>query len=57
MRKKHDIQFVWVKGHAGHKYNEICDRLAVTAYNGSNLKEDTGYKETELKKSSQISIF
>lgn len=25
----HDVEFVWIKGHAGHKYNEICDRLAV----------------------------
>ena len=22
------IIFRWVKGHAGHKYNEICDMLA-----------------------------
>ena len=28
----HDIKFVWIKGHAGHKYNELCDELAVTAY-------------------------
>ncbi len=25
----HEVTFVWIKGHAGHKYNEICDRLAV----------------------------
>ncbi len=25
----HRVEFVWIKGHAGHKYNEICDRLAV----------------------------
>lgn len=30
--KPHDIKFVWIKGHAGHKYNERCDELAVTAY-------------------------
>ena len=24
----HDVTFVWVKGHAGHPYNERCDRLA-----------------------------
>ena len=24
----HDITFVWVKGHAGHTYNERCDKLA-----------------------------
>ncbi len=27
--KKHDVRFVWVKGHAGHPENERCDRLAV----------------------------
>ena len=26
--KKHKIKFVWVKGHAGNKYNERCDLLA-----------------------------
>lgn len=25
---KHDVTLVWVKGHAGHKYNERCDKLA-----------------------------
>lgn len=25
----HSVQFVWVKGHAGHPENERCDRLAV----------------------------
>jgi len=25
----HHVEFVWVKGHAGHPYNERCDRLAV----------------------------
>ena len=28
---KHKVEIVWVKGHNGHKYNEICDRLAVSA--------------------------
>lgn len=27
----HKVDFVWVKGHNGHDYNERCDRLA-TAY-------------------------
>ncbi len=27
--KMHDIEYIWVKGHNGHKYNEICDKLAV----------------------------
>jgi len=25
----HKVNFVWVKGHAGHPYNERCDRMAV----------------------------
>lgn len=33
----HDVTFRWVKGHAGHSYNERCDRLAVAYY--SNLKD------------------
>ena len=27
--EKHQVSFVWVKGHAGHPENERCDRLAV----------------------------
>lgn len=26
--EKHNVEFVWVKGHAGHVYNERCDKLA-----------------------------
>ena len=28
----HDVTLVWVKGHAGHPYNERCDKLAVAYY-------------------------
>ncbi len=34
--ERHKVNFVWVKGHAGHPENERCDRLAVEFYN--NLK-------------------
>ena len=27
--EKHEVEFIWVKGHNGHKYNEKCDALAV----------------------------
>ena len=30
--KIHDVEFKWVKGHAGHPENERCDELAVSAY-------------------------
>ncbi len=38
-KEQHEVKFVWVKGHAGHEYNERCDNLAVAAYKGENLKE------------------
>jgi len=25
---RHKIDYVWVKGHAGHEYNERCDKIA-----------------------------
>ena len=28
--EKHQVEFVWVKGHAGHPYNERCDAMAQT---------------------------
>ncbi len=42
---KHDVVIHWLKGHAGHEYNERCDKLAVAAYMGENLLEDTNYTE------------
>ena len=27
--KTHKVEFKWVKGHAGHPENELCDKLAV----------------------------
>ena len=36
---KHEVTIVWIKGHAGHPYNERCDKLAVT--------ESMKFKETE----------
>ncbi len=42
---KHKVSFTWVKGHAGNKYNEVCDQLAVAAANdANNLLIDEGYE-------------
>lgn len=30
-KAKHNVEFIWVKGHAGHPMNERCDELATTA--------------------------
>ena len=27
--QKHDVKFVWVKGHADNEYNNRCDKMAV----------------------------
>ena len=37
------LQFTWIRGHAGHPENERCDALAVAAYQSAELQEDTGY--------------
>lgn len=38
----HKVQFIWVKGHAGHPENERCDKLAVKAATSRDLIEDAG---------------
>lgn len=45
--RKHNVRFVWVKGHASIPENELCDTLAVEASKKKNLLEDTGYKPDE----------
>lgn len=42
--KAHQIQFKWVKGHAGHPENERCDKLAVLASQVKNLPADIGFE-------------
>ncbi|AOM42711.1 ribonuclease HI [Xenorhabdus hominickii] len=42
----HDIDWRWVKGHTGHRENELCDELARTAA-GSPTQADDGYIENE----------
>lgn len=38
----HEIEWLWVKGHAGHPENERCDDLARNAASKPN-REDVGY--------------
>lgn len=45
--KKHDVEFVWVKGHAGKRENECCDELAQQAARGDNLIIDEGYEKDQ----------
>ena len=40
----HDVEFHWVKGHAGHPENERCDQLSMAALRRPNLPADEGYE-------------
>ncbi len=44
----HEVNFIWTQGHAGNKYNERCDQLAVAASQSNNLIEDSIDREFEL---------
>jgi len=39
-KASHNVEFVWVKGHAGHPQNERCDELATTAADADHLLDD-----------------
>ena len=41
-----DVQFHWLKGHAGNEGNERCDKLAVAAARQLELPMDKGYQGT-----------
>lgn len=42
---RHHIEWQWVKGHSGHRENEICDELAKAGANQPTL-DDVGYEST-----------
>ena len=45
---KHEVKFVWVKGHAGNELNEVADRLAVSAYLEGVLEVDEVYEASNV---------
>lgn len=32
LTEKHNVEFIWVKGHNGHRENELCDKMAVSEW-------------------------
>ncbi|ENM5840145.1 ribonuclease HI [Vibrio mimicus] len=40
---RHQVEWCWVKGHAGHRENEMCDELARQAAENPT-EDDTGYQ-------------
>jgi len=49
LSKKHNIRFVWVKGHADNPYNNRCDELATRAADGNNLLVDEGFENNPME--------
>ena len=43
----HDVQFQWLRGHAGQNENERCDELAKAAAKSPDLPVDSGYLNYE----------
>lgn len=46
IQKNYQIEYIWVKGHAGHHYNERCDQLAVNAALSNNLLIDSFFEQS-----------
>jgi len=49
LSKLHHINYVWVRGHAGHPENERCDQLAVAAYKQKDLLIDSVFEAESAK--------
>ncbi len=41
--QRHQVEFIWLRGHAGDRENERCDRLSAQARRGE-LQPDPGYE-------------
>ena len=51
---RHQVEVVWVKGHAGNPENERCDQLSVQAARRNDLPADTGYEQSNEAKSATL---
>ena len=47
--KKHQVKFVWVKGHADNPGNNRCDVLATMAADSRDWLEDVGYERAQAE--------
>jgi ribonuclease HI len=54
---QHEVEFVWVKGHAGNKENERCDVLAEFAARQKDLPADEGYEQSQISKANKRRLF
>jgi len=54
---QHEVEFLWVKGHAGNPENERCDQLAQSAAIGMNLPLDEGYEREPVPDDAEKTLF
>ena len=52
---RHQISWIWVKGHAGNRFNEECDELAVRAIQNVRQQFTPAQLKHELQKFVQSS--
>ena len=45
LAQKHNIKFIWVRGHADNPFNNRCDELATAAADGTDLLIDEEYEK------------
>jgi ribonuclease HI len=55
--ERHEVTFVWVRGHAGDGENERCDALAEGAARGDGLAIDEGYENPAAPADPQLTLF
>jgi len=46
----HQVTFFWVKGHAGNRENQRCDRLSAQAARSGRLAVDLGFESTIIQR-------
>ena len=44
--EQHQVEFVWLRGHAGDPENERCDQLSYAALKLPHLPADAGYEDS-----------
>jgi len=48
--ERHDVEIIWVQGHAGQPENERCDQLSVLAAQRRGLPADSEYEQGEKQR-------
>ena len=55
--KKHQIRFIWVKGHADNPFNNRCDELATRAADGTGLLTDVAFEAEKTNATGNKDLF